>query len=1510
MALSVKKFINDLTCPEPSAQVNVMYHPTSSSVLCDGGGTPTAIFSNNSSLGTIAANGGSGSGAGAGSSAYAAGPDTCSEGMDVVFVVDYTGSMGGAIDGVKTGISNIVSTINSESGGNYRLGLVLFDGGRSNYNTSNFYTSLPAGQKINESSGNVLITCAEMMDGVGNSSSFQTALNSINTTDMPIGDSKEHGLRAISEVVDNQFAGSFRSDMQKLIILITDDGPEEDALYTIGVVNSLEQEGIQVLYQTSQAANGDSRYNSTVQEPMPQGAATYGLNFNSSWTSSLTSAISTLCDNTYLYSCDEIANGWYMEPGDSVAYNWNGSAWTSTTCSYTVKVNLAKAANSGTWNIKPIPTTHPNYFDANTFIFTGNYSTSNSYGSTGTLTWELDDTTDYTVEDITGVVESTQSGTAGYFQTFTDNGVGHSGTDAGLAVNEFSIAGPMLEDAEYTITLSAKTKANTYNMKVIVIADEPDTLDADDNAQSPSGAIDVTGTDPASFWLNAASSYTTKTGATFYTFSGVTGSSHNFELALAPVPSDYSIDVTGYTDSYSNTASQNAIGPNIVVNDTSVTGTFTMPSGGGIAEIFLEGQVNQPNYEFDLTVTDSIAGISVLNADQSQSFTGYTGDTFVWAADLVIGTDYDGFTIDYPNTAANPSTYVSIGSGAGAGHDVHGVVTMPSGGGSSTVTVAGTSTESEYDMSLTFTDDFSGEETYGGPITVSGNAGELITTTRTLSGTDSDITYSISTVTSDNTDVVVTKSGTTLTIKTTMPSGGGSATIDVAGSSSVNSYSYTVRFEIPTKFQSLYYGWKNEADENIQTGVTYVDVPVSGNAGDVISIVAPVALVTVQDYQRVTPTTSSSLNSEITNEGGTNGSFTGGTNTIQHAYTPSCTLTMPSGGGSVTIPTYMTTSEKSHAFSLVVSTDSGSSGVTATSQACSTDPAGVSRGAIVSGVQVIAFAGNTGSTFNTIQVPVRPNNTTDYDNEIDSFTVAPLAASAATTVVERNNYCGANVEYADIDFEMPSLDPRFGLSINSGTVVVNDTVTAISRSFTLNYTDSISNAGPARVSDTFTGGVGTTHNYSIAYSASSGYTLALSGASDDSSAVTVARSGNTVSGVVTMPSGGGSATVTATGTSTQDKYRYTVTLSEAISNAAIVGANAEGIKTLTVDLVPGETYTFTEAISVTSGYYWSSGPTISDNQSHATSSVNSSGAISITVTGGSANRSAAVLVDGRTSVIQRTLTVNYRDASLGIAGANVTSGSGAGYTTYTQDSFTGVPGATGTKTLYYMPNSGYVSASINSIASSNTDLATGTAGSGANAGQAWTLNYTIPSSNTSVTVTVNGSGVAATAATTLATAATTAPTQATAATTVPTQATKATVAPTQATAATTLATAATTRATNATVQPTEDAYFYYQVEDCSGNSWNAKATYTAARFTNHEAGIVPVGFDGNIATITRLLMSPETGDVVHLMYQTNETCEGGGGAEPIEGGGGGGGGAGEGEEGLREPGGREMENEL
>ena len=1046
MALSVKRFINDLNCPEPPEQVSVMYHPTSPDVLCDGGGTPTAIFANNGSLQTIVNNS---------ETPYAAGADTCTEGMDVVFVVDYTSSMSNAIEGVKTGVNGIVSTINSSSGGNYRLGLVLFDGGELNYSSSNFYTSLPAAQKIN---GNgILVTCAEKMSSIGNSISFTQALNSINTADMPIGDSNPTGIEAIHEIVNNDFAGFFRSGVQKLIVLITDGTYSNwtSNPTTAQVSDDLDFIGAQVLYQTSDSFGGFTHNRwSGLLDTQPAGSATYLLNYNSnSWTTNLNSSISSLCSGTYLYSCDVIATGWYMASAASAnrANYWNGTAWTTQNlCNYTVKVNLAKGAGqSASWDIKPIPSDHPNYFDANTFIFTGDYSTSNSYGADGVLTWEIEAATDYSISNISAVGHSTQSGTSTNFKSFTDNGVGSSNINPDLAQHEFQIAGPMTQDAEFTIVLSAKLDNVGYSMKVIVIGDEPDGLDAGGVAQSPSGAIAITGTNPEAFWLNAASAYPTKTGAQLYTFSGTVGSSHSFGLDLNPYPTDYSIDVTSYIDTYSSTAAQNAIGPNIVVNDSSVSGTFAMPSGGGVAEIFLDGQVNQPDYNFVLTVTDSITGVSVISGDQTQTYTGYTGQTFNWHADLTAGANIASYTIDYSENSVSPSTYVSIGSGAGAG-EVYGVVSMPSGGDSATVTVAGSSVPSTYSMEITFTDDFTSDETYGEPITVTGTAGQTINTVKTLTSTDANTSYVIDKITSNNAAVTVTKSGTTLTVKTVMPSGGGTATVAVEGSQTLNT------------------------------------------------------------------------------------------------------------------------------------------------------------------------------------------------------------------------------------------------------------------------------------------------------------------------------------------------------------YLYTVSLGDAVPNASIVGANAEGVKILTATLAVGAQHTFTEAISLSSGYYYTSGPTSSSNNATAVASVNAAGSISITVTGGSSNRIAEVEIRGNTAIIQRTLTVKYRDSQLNLE-ASVTSGSGAGYTTYNQDSFTGAPGATGTKTLYYMPVSGYVSASINSIASTNTNLAGGTPSIGSNAGQSWTLDYTIPNSNSNATVTITGSSVAATAATaatTLRTEATAAPTDATSATT------KATAATTLATAATTLATAATTLRTEPTLEPT------------------------------------------------------------------------------------------------------------
>ena len=80
---------------------------------------------------------------------------SCALGMDVIFCIDYTGSMGGAIDAIKTDVTNIVNTIITESNTDYRLGLVIFDAYRStqgpvgytDYSTKTAYTSLPASQK-------------------------------------------------------------------------------------------------------------------------------------------------------------------------------------------------------------------------------------------------------------------------------------------------------------------------------------------------------------------------------------------------------------------------------------------------------------------------------------------------------------------------------------------------------------------------------------------------------------------------------------------------------------------------------------------------------------------------------------------------------------------------------------------------------------------------------------------------------------------------------------------------------------------------------------------------------------------------------------------------------------------------------------------------------------------------------------------------------------------------------------------------------------------------------------------------------------------------------------------------------------------------------------------------------------------------------------------------------------------------------------------------------------------
>ena len=190
--------------------------------------------------------------------------------------------MGPAITAINNSISTIVDTIKTESDGNYRLGLVLFDayrfnpagtdpgtaqtinyaeatlvpsfptgtgvnyiGALSNGTTPNTWNDLPAAQKVvTTRSDNPLelsgppptytgvyqvLTAMEVMSQA-NEIPFKAQLDILNTSDFPMGggaiaNGPEPGDLAIEQIIDNNFAGTFRNDVAKVIITITDNYP-------------------------------------------------------------------------------------------------------------------------------------------------------------------------------------------------------------------------------------------------------------------------------------------------------------------------------------------------------------------------------------------------------------------------------------------------------------------------------------------------------------------------------------------------------------------------------------------------------------------------------------------------------------------------------------------------------------------------------------------------------------------------------------------------------------------------------------------------------------------------------------------------------------------------------------------------------------------------------------------------------------------------------------------------------------------------------------------------------------------------------------------------------------------------------------------------------------------------------------------------------------------------------------------------------------------------------------
>lgn len=1328
MALSVKRFIHEIGCPEPGNQVNVTYHATSATELCAGNGTNAAIFSDTGTLAAIV-EGNEATNAGEGG--------ICANGMDIVFVVDYTGSMGSAIDGVKTGLSNLVSTIDSESNGDYRLGLVIFDGESSsspNYALSQYYINLPSAQKINQFNTYTnqydFITCMEKMGTVGNSTAFNNALNVLNATQnsstgMVMGADKEVGGLAIEEVAGNSFAGSWRAGVQRLIILVTDAPPEMSTTYFQQTIFPIvDNNQVQVMVNSSTAS--DARYSYLSQNTQPAGADHYSLNFNSTWTTGLETSISELCNDTFLYTCDNLAIGWYIEDGQNTAYYWNGSTWSQEhECNYTVTINLSETINNA--DLDDIDSNHAYYQDADTLSITG------PVGTTFTYTASISPDPYYQIDNITDVLISngtTNASTINNIIVYTDGGEGTPQAQGALSNNEFRVTGTIgVGGGIVNLVARGNSSQIQYNFTVNVSSDIINTQ------VSPVGSYTLSGDDES--W-SGSSTYISKT------FTGSYGSQHAWAVGFSPNPSDYTLSISNSgATGYSAATTVDSL------SATGISGTLTMPTGGSVT-FTPNGSISQPTYTFEVTATESINGATISSGSGVGSglttYSGYTGDTGNFWIHLDPETNYNEPTISGVRiTGSNPMNILDNNNGGGdmtvnqEYHQVEGSWLMPSGGGDATVEVLGTAGSlRSFGYTVTINDPYNDTASWGST-TLTGTAGSTVTASIPLANQQADTTYTITGITDDATELTVTKTGTTINLSLVMPSGGGSATVDVTGANTVNQYSYTVTFALPENHAN--YGWNGEANS-----VQFHQQTISGYAGTSQTVTSTKSIVTDTNYSfdKINVSENSTTLSNAT-QTSTNGTTADGQTQI-HTFVPEVTVTIPSGGGSGTVTCSSGIIHLSYTFVLTAATNLGSTSVI--DHSCGLgDPSGVSRSDNGNGSFDITYTGNAGATRST-QIPVQANNATDYRSEIVNWAFTPNIASTLP-LTEGDNYCGtAGNDYLSGTFTMPSMDVRTGISYNSADLDINDSLVALTHTFTLTSTDNISNVSVASVDATqyYYGTVGSTHNWTSLYNASSGYSFNITGVTENSSAVTVTDStGSNIGGTITMPSGGGSATVTANGTSSLNQYNFAVTFSESISNAAF-RQNGGSYVTETVSLAPGQSTNITVYVDTSSGYEYTGTVLASDNSSDVTTAVTRTDTVaSITATvtmptNATKAQSATVSISGSTQEIQRSLTVTYSESISGAYIAHegsISSGSGDG--SISSQTFTGPVGSKGEEWNAIIAESGYENPIVTGVTDNSSYITSGTgAGTNNSTWADWKFNWEIPPTNQTAIVTVTG----------------------------------------------------------------------------------------------------------------------------------------------------------------------------
>ena len=1117
MAISVKLFTSDLDCPEPAYQLPVEYSSISGPDLCAGNGIVTNIFGDFSTLQDIYTN------FQTGDASNAPNEDVCLDGMDVVFLVDYTGSMSNAINGVKSGITDIVTEIQTQSNGDYRLGLVLFDGRNASspsYDSSGYYQDLPADQKINEpntgpSGGRNYITCVEKMDQIGNNTSFTSNLNSIDgttnsDTSMVLGDATECGGLACYEVIQNEFAGIFRQDALKVIILITDDDSENAVDFTNDLIPAAEAAQIQLFLCTSNSSGLQPRYEDLVTGINPQGTAYYELIYNNTWAqSTVVTGLQELCESTVTYTCDPAAVGWYGEypvgAGDTVYY-WNGSSWTNT-YQCPLEVRLKIIGNFGQEaSPNPISNTHPYYYSTDTYSFSG------APGDVFTVTHTCTVNTGYTNISIGGVtLAATSPPMPGTYSIGDDGGVlvGNVNNTPSVTTEsvDFQVTLPTNATCcgvyEWQATLKGNAEQIQRTIQLDVINQISDNVDANGVAQ-PTAYLVPTGIDPAAGWQNMGAVY--YQASTGYTFTGVPGTNFSFDVGFTPSLADYTLSGISFSPIQYSSASVQTAFNNTTLTDSSVSGTFTMPNVDGSVKMYLDGQCNRNEYNFTIDGIENITGAHIIPSHVQQTLTGYTGETINFTIDLDPDAGYSSYNITSATESApfggGPS-YISNLNVHPSGQYATGTLTMPIGGGSALISLTGSATLTTYNYTINVVSNHFSLASWA-PVTVTGTAGQSLTGTIPAL-TTMGYNWTITGIQSNDANL----SGTALNqgagdpdvvYSLTMPNGGGSGTLTVIGKEAGNSYTFTVRTTEPYAL-----GYYDGQLSKFSQWVTNTYTCVYGTPK-----FATINFNPANNYSYTASTSVSGTNANALSVNSISGLPLDADLNIE--------INTPINGGSADITVTGSESPVYYNFDLTVdnpipNTDLYIDGVLVSSGATKT----------YSGVYNQQTA---------VTVKVLPNPST-YNITLNQSTTGFTGTDTASI--------GAITYTANRDLDFVITHPARN---GSATLTVQGTAVNPTYKFQLQIGTSIPNTSVSQTTDQFVGVQGASHTFGpYLVSPATDYTCSVTSVSKSGSgqfSINAYNSGNNIYAGLTNPAQASSATISANGTSSQRQYSVTI----------------------------------------------------------------------------------------------------------------------------------------------------------------------------------------------------------------------------------------------------------------------------------------------------------------------------------------------------------------------------------